>query len=52
VALAINYAQVHPELNSDVVLTAALVSVLLFEIVAGREAWAVAGQTGAESVTK
>jgi hypothetical protein len=52
VALAINYAQVHPELNSDVVLTAALVSVLLFEIVAGREAWAVAGQTAAESVAK
>ena len=52
VALAINYAQVHPELNSDVVLTAALVSVLLFEIVAGREAWAVAGQTAPESAAK
>src|SRR3954470_11704178 len=52
VALAINYTQVHPELNSDVVLTAALVSVLLFEIVAGREAWAVAGQIAAESAAK
>jgi len=38
VALAVNYGQVHPELNSDLVLTATLVSVLLFEIVAGREA--------------
>ena len=38
VALAVNYGQVHPELNPDVLLTATLVSVLLFEIVAGREA--------------
>lgn len=38
VALAVNYAQVRPELNSELILTATLVSVLLFEIVASREA--------------
>lgn len=38
VALAVNYTQVRPDLNPDVVLTATLVSVLLFEIVASREA--------------
>lgn len=38
VALAVNYGQVHSELNPDLLLTATLVSVLLFEIVAGREA--------------
>ena len=36
VALALNYAQVRPDLNPDLVLTATLVSVLLFEIVASR----------------
>jgi hypothetical protein len=34
----VNYGQVHSELNPDLLLTATLVSVLLFEIVAGREA--------------
>lgn len=38
VALAVNYTQVRPDLNPDLILTAALVSVLLFEIVASREA--------------
>ena len=38
VALAVNYTQVRPDLNSDLILTATLVSVLLFEIVASREA--------------
>jgi hypothetical protein len=38
VALAVNYTQVRPDLNPDLVLTATLVSVLLFEIVASREA--------------
>lgn len=37
VALAVNYTQVHPDLNADVILTATLVSVLLFDIVASRE---------------
>jgi hypothetical protein len=37
VALAVNYTQVRPDLNADVILTATLVSVLLFEIVASRE---------------
>jgi hypothetical protein len=38
VALAVNYGQVRPDLNSDLILTATLVSVLLFEIVASQEA--------------
>jgi hypothetical protein len=38
VALAINYTQVRPDLNPDLILTATLVSILLFEIVASREA--------------
>jgi len=38
VALAVNYTQVRPDLNPDVILTATLVSVLLFDIVASREA--------------
>jgi hypothetical protein len=38
VALAINYTQVRPDLNGDLILTTTLVSVLLFEIVASREA--------------
>jgi hypothetical protein len=37
VALAVNYTQVRPDLNPDLILTATLVSVLLFEIVASRE---------------
>lgn len=38
VAIALNYTQVHPELTPRVILTATLLSVLLFEIVASREA--------------
>ena len=38
VALAVNYTQVRPDLNPDLILIATLVSVLLFEIVASREA--------------
>lgn len=38
VALAVNYTQVRPDLNPEVILTAALVSVLLFDMVANREA--------------
>lgn len=37
VAIAVNYTQVRPDLNPRLVLSAALLSVLLFEIVAGRE---------------
>jgi hypothetical protein len=42
VALALNYTQVLPDLNGDLILTTTLVSVLLFEIVASREAGEVA----------
>jgi hypothetical protein len=38
VALALNYGQVYPDLHPRLVLTATLLAVLLFEIVAGREA--------------
>ncbi len=38
VAIAVNYSQVHSHLAPATVLTATLLSVLLFEIVAGREA--------------
>ena len=38
VALALNYAQVYPDLHPRLVLTATLLAVLLFEIVASREA--------------
>ena len=38
VAIALNYSQVHPELNSRLLLTATLLSVLLFEMVASGEA--------------
>ncbi len=44
VALAVNYTQVRPDLNADVILTATLVSVLLFDIVASREAGEVVGR--------
>jgi hypothetical protein len=37
VALAVNYTQVRPDLNGHLILTASLVSVLLFDIVASRE---------------
>jgi hypothetical protein len=38
VALAVNYGQVYPDLQPRLVLTATLLAVLLFEIVASREA--------------
>jgi hypothetical protein len=37
VAIAVNYTQVRPDLNPRLILTATLLSVLLFEMVAGRE---------------
>lgn len=43
VAIAVNYAQVRPDLNPRLVLTATLLSVLLFEVVASREATAFVG---------
>lgn len=48
VALAVNYTQVRPDLNPDLILTATLVSVLLFEIVASREAGEVVAQAPVE----
>jgi hypothetical protein len=47
VALALNYGQVYPDLHPRLVLTATLLSVLLFEIVASREAAAFVGGLGA-----
>jgi len=47
VALAVNYTQVRPDLNPDLILTATLVSVLLFEIVASREAGELVGRSAA-----
>jgi hypothetical protein len=38
VALALNYGQVYPDFHPRLVLTATLLAVLLFEIVASREA--------------
>jgi len=38
VAIAVNYTQVRPDLNPRLILTATILSVLLFEIVASREA--------------
>ncbi|MBA3345807.1 MAG: hypothetical protein H0T44_11040 [Gemmatimonadales bacterium] len=38
VAIALNYTQVHPGVQSRLILTATLLSILLFEIVASREA--------------
>jgi hypothetical protein len=38
VAIALNYTQVWPDLNPRTLLTAALLSILLFELVAGKEA--------------
>ena len=38
VAIALNYSQVHPDLNPRLILTATLLSVLLFEMVASGEA--------------
>ena len=48
VALAVNYTQVRPDLNPDLILTATLVSILLFEIVANREAGEMVGALAAE----
>jgi hypothetical protein len=45
VALAVNYTQVRPDLNGDLILTATLVSVLLFDIVASREVSEVVSRT-------
>lgn len=45
VALAVNYTQVRPDLNADLILTATLVSVLLFDIVASREVGEVVART-------
>jgi len=41
VAIAVNYTQVHPDLDPNIVLTATLVSILLFEVVASTETSAV-----------
>ncbi len=49
VALAVNYTQVRPDLNPNVILTATLVSVLLFDIVASREAGEVVAETSVGS---
>jgi hypothetical protein len=48
VAIAVNYTQVRPDLNPRLVLTATLLSVLLFEIVGGREGAALVEALGAE----
>lgn len=44
VAIGLNYTQIHPELAPDVILTATLGAVLLFEILATAEASAVLRQ--------
>jgi len=49
VAIALNYTQVHPELNPRIILTATLLSVLLFEIVASREAGGLLASLGDRS---
>jgi len=41
VAIAVNYGQVHPDLEPNTILTSTLVAVLLFETVATRETTAV-----------
>ncbi len=46
VAIAVNYAQVQPDLHPRLVLTATLLSVLLFEMVASREASALVAELG------
>jgi hypothetical protein len=51
VALAVNYTQVRPDLNPDVILTATLVSVLLFDIVASRETGEVVAQAPTDAGT-
>jgi hypothetical protein len=50
VALAVNYTQVRPDLNADLILTATLVSVLLFDIVAGREVGTVVSSVARRSL--
>lgn len=49
VAIAMNYTQVHPGLTPRLVLTATLLSVLLFEIVASREASALLAELGVDA---
>jgi hypothetical protein len=54
VAMAVSYTQVRPDLNPRLILTATLLSVLLFEIVSGREGAAMVesldgGEAGAEA---
>lgn len=49
VAIALNYTQVHPSLQSRLILTATLLSILLFEIVASREATLFIGSLGERS---
>ena len=48
VAIAVSYTQVRPDLNPRLILTATLLSVLLFEIVAGREGAALVESLGSE----
>ncbi|HWN17296.1 MAG TPA: hypothetical protein VNO19_00135 [Gemmatimonadales bacterium] len=49
VALAVNYTQVRSDLNPDLILTATLVSVLLFDIVASRETGEVVDQATSDA---
>ena len=49
VALALNYGQVYPDLHPRLVLTATLLAVLLFEIVASRETSAFVLSLGART---
>ncbi len=48
VAIAVNYTQVRPDLNPRLILSATLLSVLLFEIVAGREGGSLVESLGTE----
>ncbi len=41
VAIAVNYTQIHPDLDPNIVLTTTLVSILLFEVIATTETAAV-----------
>jgi hypothetical protein len=50
VAMAVNYTQVRPDLNPRLILTATLLSVLLFEAVAGREGAALVESLEADAV--
>jgi hypothetical protein len=48
--MAVNYTQVRPDLNPRLILTATLLSVLLFEVVAGREGAALVESLEADAV--